>query len=104
MKSFVGVVLLAGNAVAKLRKRNSKEEEAEDEGFSFGEDVQIDERETIEVIIGLNKPDEEPTFTTMSNTIDLLSDSVSLEDILPQISSGVARVPVDVSWNGAAMK
>uniref|UniRef100_A0A7S3P8K4 subtilisin n=1 Tax=Amphora coffeiformis TaxID=265554 RepID=A0A7S3P8K4_9STRA len=32
----------------------------------------------------------------MSNTIDLMSDSVSLDSILPQIKSGVAKIPVDM--------
>lgn len=79
----------------QLKKKRHKEE------FGLGEngyDVVVEEPDvdTVEVIIGLNIPDEGSTFTTMSNTIDLLSDFVTLEHILPQIKSGVAKIPADV--------
>lgn len=83
----------------KHRKRNGNNNNVEAVGFENGyevEDGAAGDVETVEVIIGLNIPDDEYTFTAMSNTIDLLSDSVSLEKILPQIKSGVARIPLDV--------
>lgn len=81
---------------AKLRnlKGNDKKRTKQDQnGF---DETWFQEHEMVEVIIGLNVEEEEPTFTAMSNTIDLLSNSVSLEELIPQIKSGVARVPVGV--------
>lgn len=82
-------------AAAKLRKQKGNHNQRKQE--SFQEDGYEDEDQIVEVIVGLNVDDtNEPTFTTMSNTIDLLADSVSLEELIPQIRSGVVRVPIKV--------
>ena len=93
--AFLLLVTSLSGATAKLRnKKKGDKSQRKEKGFDEDgyEDV-----ETVEVIIGMNIQDDEPTFTTMSNTIDLMSDSVSLDSILPQIKSGVAKIPVDVS-------
>lgn len=83
---------------AALRKQRRHHKKRNKDAGSDG-DEGMDENEIVEVIIGLNvaEEEEEPTFTTMSNTIDLLEDnSVSLEELIPQIRSGVVRVPLRV--------
>ena len=111
MKLAAGVVgwflvlaaLCPWQAEAKLRKKKHDNSRPDNEKGGFGEDVVVDSspaEETVEVIIGLKLADDEPTFSTMSNTIDLLSNFVSLENLLPQIKSGVARIPVEVrQWS-----
>jgi hypothetical protein len=104
MMKFVGVVLCLlamqpweAAAHPRRMKGSSQKDEVEiDEGFGT-EEIPPVEDDRIEVIIGLNVQDEESTFTAMSNTIDLLSDSVTLEELIPEISSGVARIPIEVS-------
>ena len=53
--------------------------------------------EMVEVIIGMNVQEDESTFAAMSATFNPLSESVKMESLIPQIKSGVARIPVQVS-------
>lgn len=103
-----GLVAVAGillttspRSIAALRNKQKRQRQQTPQKNNHGFDEQMDEDEMVEVIIGLNMDDEEegePTFTAMSNTIDLLDKSVSLEDLIPQIRSGVVRVPFGVRW------
>ena len=96
------LLLLVTNSLgtnAKLRNNKGDRNSRKQQGF---DEDGYEEIETVEVIIGLNIQDDEPTFSTMSNTIDLMSDSVSLQSILPQIKSGVATIPVHVRDNGSS--
>ena len=101
----LSLLLLVTNlwgVTAKLRnKKKGERSQGKDQGL---DEDGYEEVETVEVIIGMNIQDDEPTFSTMSNTIDIMSNSVSLESILPQIKSGVARIPLDVGGTGRSIE
>ena len=97
--AVVSILLtVSPHSIAALRNKQERQRQFNTQNNNHGFDEQMDENEMVEVIIGLNMDDEgdEPTFTAMSNTIDLLDNSVSLEDLIPQIRSGVVRVPFGV--------
>ena len=97
--AVVSILLtVSPRSIAALRNKQERQRQQNTQNNNHGFDEQMDENEMVEVIIGLNMDDEgdEPTFTAMSNTIDLLDNSVSLEDLIPQIRSGVVRVPFGV--------
>lgn len=104
---FGGLVLLCLLAIQpweaaahprRMKGPSQKDEVDGEDSQGFGTDeIAAVEDDRVEVIIGLHVQEEESTFTVMSNTLDLLSDMVTLEELIPEISSGVARIPIEVS-------